>query len=264
MIESLAVAAELTQTDRDEAATIGLAEGQACLALIRRFRDDDWQRPTDCPEWDVRTMVAHLVGQCEDGMDLRTLLRRELTGRLRYRGRAGVDAHMAAQVDDHRGETGRYLAERFAQLWPRAITARHQMPQLLRRVPINPGTPGAGRWRLGYLVDVIYNRDLWMHRIDLSRATRLPFAIGGHDQQIVAQVIRDLARNWSGAAIALELTGPAGGAWLIGFRDPIAAVRADAIAYLRALAGRDDDVPVELVWGDAAAVPRARQARVPF
>jgi hypothetical protein len=56
------------------------------------------------------------------------------------------------------------------------------------------------------------------------------------------QAIRDLARQWTGPPIALELTGPAGGPWTIGAGRPTAALRADTIAYLRALAGRDDAV----------------------
>ena len=109
--------------------------------------------------------------------------------------------------------------------------------------------PGQSRWPVAYLLDVILNRDLWMHRVDLSRATGRPLVSGGHDQQIVAQVVRDLALGWSAAPVALELTGPAGGFWRLGSGDPVAVVRADAVAYLRALSGRDDDVVLELISG---------------
>jgi uncharacterized protein (TIGR03083 family) len=87
MIESFAAAAHLPQTDPDQAAGIGQAEGQATLALLRALGDGDWTRPTNCTEWDVRTLVAHLVAQCEDSIRLGTLLRRELVGRRRYPAR---------------------------------------------------------------------------------------------------------------------------------------------------------------------------------
>jgi len=78
MIGSFTEAARLPQTDRDQAALIGDTEGQAAVALLRQIRGNDWQRPTDCPEWDVRALVSHQVAQCEDGLRLSTMLRREL------------------------------------------------------------------------------------------------------------------------------------------------------------------------------------------
>lgn len=235
MIGSLAVAARLPQTDRDQAALIGEAEGRAALRLLRQVGDGDWRRPTDCPEWDVRTLVSHLVAQCEDGLRLGTMLGRELAGRRRYPDKTAVDAHMAAQVDDHRSETGPELVESFAQLWPRALHARRRRPGALRRITISSGGfPGMPRFSIGYLLDVIYNRDLWMHRVDLARP------------------------------IALELTGPAGGSWLVGSGEPAAFLRADAVACMRLLAGRNDDIPLAFIDGDENALPLIRRARVLF
>lgn len=67
-----------------------------------------------------------------------------------------------------------------------------------------------------------------------------------------------------GCTGALELTGRAGGSWLIGSGDPVAVVRADAVAYMRALSGRDDDVTLNLLSGQATALTAIRQARVAF
>lgn len=264
MIGSTVLASDLPQTDRDQAAVIGEAEGRTALQFLRQLGDRDWQRPTDCTEWDVRTVVSHLVAQCEDGLHLGTMLRRELAGRRRYPGKAGVDAHMAAQVDDHRSEAGPELVERFALLWPRAVRARRRRPGVLRRITIDSGVPVMPRFSIGYLLDVIYNRDLWMHRLDLARATGRPFTTGDHDRQIVEQVIRDLAIGWPAAPVALELTGPAGGSWLIGSGEPAASVRADAVACMRWLAGRDGDAMLELAEGDETALAVIRRARVVF
>ena len=264
MIEPFVGAARLPWPDPDQAAVVGRAEGQATLALLRALGDQDWTRPTDCTEWDVRALLAHLVAQCEDSIHLGTLLRRELVGRRRYPARTAVDAHMAVGVDDHAAASGPELVERFALLWPRAVTARRRRPAALRRRTINPGIPGQPRWPVAYLLDVILNRDLWMHRVDLARATGRPFGIGGHDRQIVAQVIGDLARGWSAPTVVLTLTGSAGGSWLLGSGEPVAAARADAVAYLRALSGRDDDVALDLIFGQATALTPIRQARVAF
>jgi uncharacterized protein (TIGR03083 family) len=264
MIDSLTEAARLPQTNPDQAQAVAHAEGRATLQLLRTLGNEDWARPTDCPEWDVRALVAHLVAQCQDGIHLASMARRELLRRRRYPDKPPVDAYMAVGVDDHRAASGPELVERFAELWPRAARARRRRPTVLRRIKLDPGIPGQPRWRLDYLLDVIYNRDLWMHRVDLARATERPFIPRDHDREIVAQVIRDLARAWSAVPVALELTGPAGGRWLLGSGDPVAVVRAEAVAYLRALSGRDDEVVLELVSGQQAALTPIRQARVVF
>jgi uncharacterized protein (TIGR03083 family) len=263
MIDSLTPAARLPQTDPDEAQGVAHAEGRATLELLRTLGSADWARPTDCTEWDVRALVAHLVAQCEDGIHLAAMARRELLRRRRYPDRSSLDAYMAVGVADHRAASGPQLVERFARLWPRAARARRRRPAALRRIKL-PGIPGQPRWRLDYLLDVIFNRDLWMHRVDLARATGRPLVLGDHDREIVAQVVRDLALAWSGVPVALELTGPAGGCWLLGSGDPVAVVRAEAVAYMRALSGRDDEVALELVSGQASALTPIRQARVVF
>jgi uncharacterized protein (TIGR03083 family) len=199
MIDSLTPAARLSQTDPDQAHAVAHAEGRATLELLRTLGDDDWARPTDCTDWDVRALVAHLVAQCQDGLHLASMLRRELLRRRRYPDKPPVDAYMAVGVDDHRAASGPQLVERFASLWPRAARARRRRPAVLRRIKLDPGIPGQPRWRLDYLLDVIYNRDLWLHRVDLVRATGRPLVLGDHDRQIVAQVVRDLGRGWSAA-----------------------------------------------------------------
>jgi hypothetical protein len=136
--------------------------------------------------------------------------------------------------------------------------------RILRGIKVHSGIPGLPRWHLAYLLDIILNRDLWMHRVDLAWATGRPLVLGDHDQQIVAQVIRDLVRAWSAEPVALELTGPAGGSWLIGSGDPVAVIRADAVAYLRALSGRDDEVVLDLRAGQANALTPIRRARIAF
>jgi hypothetical protein len=84
------------------------------------------------------------------------------------------------------------------------------------------------RFSIGYLLDIIYNRDLWMHRMDLARATGQPFQAGGRDRHIIEHAVRDLAQTWPAAPVTLELTGPAGGTWLIGSGEPAVLHRASS------------------------------------
>jgi hypothetical protein len=92
------------------------------------------------------------------------------------------------------------------------------------------------RWRLGFLVDVCYTRDLWMHRMDIARATaREPVLTADHDGVLVA----DIAREWAsrhGQPCSLTLTGPAGGSWQWGAGAP--ALELDAVEFCRILSGR--------------------------
>jgi hypothetical protein len=92
------------------------------------------------------------------------------------------------------------------------------------------------RWTLGYLVDTIYLRDLWMHRIDAHRAVgREPVLTADHDGRIVADVVDEWIDRQEAPA-AIDLTGPAGGT----FGSPSnAPPRMDAVDFCRVLAGRD-------------------------
>ena len=47
--------------------------------------------------------------------------------------------------------------------------------------------------RLGYVLDVLGLRDLWMHRVDLARATGRPLALGDHDRVVVVRSSPTLA-----------------------------------------------------------------------
>jgi hypothetical protein len=112
-------------------------------------------------------------------------------------------------------------------------------------------------------VDVLAPRDAWMHRVDLARATDHQLAVGDADRAIVAQVVRDLGLAWTSPPVLLELTGPAGGAWALGVGPPVTTIRADAIEYMRTLAGRNNQ-PVLEVRGNQSTAALAAAARVLF
>ncbi len=71
--------------------------------------------------------------------------------------------------------------------------------------------PVVEKWSLGYLIDTIYLRDAWMHRVDVTRATGAALVLTpDHDGRIVADVVAEWARR-HGQPFTLHLTGPAGG-----------------------------------------------------
>ena len=136
------------------------------------------------------------------------------------------------------------------------------------RLPLPP----LGVVRLDYLTDTIYTRDMWMHRLDLCRATgREMILTPEHDGRIVALVVRDLARKLPTAITAglvYELTGPSGGVWRLGGDREAVRIRLDALAFTLRAAGRltpEEAQTCALIDGDGALGQRAlARTAVPF
>jgi uncharacterized protein (TIGR03083 family) len=263
----VANARAIPQTSPDRVVEVATAELEAELALLGSLDGRDWRRPTDCAGWDVHDLTAHLVGEYEEILRPWVLLRRLRKGHGRYPGLSRLDAHNQQQIDELGNRSGPGLIAELARLGPSAIRARRRLPGLLRGLPVARLFPEEAQRMpdvgLGYLLDVILVRDVWMHRVDLARATGRPLVLEGHDREVVAQVVRDVSRSWEGPSLLLELTGPAGGRWLLGDDGPVAGVRADAVGYLRAVSGRDDRPTLE-VDGDPAAAAAAAAVRLVF
>jgi hypothetical protein len=91
-------------------------------------------------------------------------------------------------------------------------------------------------WRLGYLMDVIYNRDAWMHRVDVRRAIAREMVLtSDHDGRLVSDVVTEWARR-HGKPFTLSLTGPAGGSFVAGEGGD--HIELDAVEFCRILSGR--------------------------
>jgi hypothetical protein len=132
------------------------------------------------------------------------------------------------------------LAERLVVVAPKAARARRRVPALVRGRTVKVEVGGVMEpWRLGYLFDVIFTRDTWMHRVDITRATDRPMILTAeHDGRLVADVVAEWARR-HGRPFTLELHGPAGGT----FAQRSEAADAehldlDAVEFCRTLAGR--------------------------
>lgn len=254
-------AATLPQTSPARAEEVLLEQLAAYTADVRNLSPDEWGRPTtDCPGWDVRKIAAHLAGELDEGAHLPVLFRHLRAAR--KIGGSVADGLNAAQLADRADPPGTGLVEEIERLAPRAARKRRKTPGVVRRrrVPGDDLPPGSD---FGYLFDVIYPRDVWMHRIDTARATgRIPSPTVG-DTDIVEQAVRDLDRAWTGPAVVLELAGPGAGRWLVGRGEPVATVRTDSVEYLRLLSGRPAEPRLE-VDGDPAVGQALLDARVAF
>ena len=57
---------------REEAAVLAADENQRFVDLVLSLAADDWAEPTDCPAWDVRALVSHVVGAMEANVPTRS------------------------------------------------------------------------------------------------------------------------------------------------------------------------------------------------
>ena len=210
-------------------------EYRRLLDLFAGMSETDWSRPTDCSEWNVGQVLAHLVGAAESTASLRELFRQQRLGR-RYR--RGVDGMNDVQVHDRADADPAQLVADLATAAERGVHRRRRIPAPARALRM-PFGPPLGVRSVGYLMDRIYTRDAWMHRIDVARATGQTLVLTPeHDGRLIA----DLVDEW--AAIHhrpydLTLAGPAGGHWST-HPERAQPILLDAIQFARIMAGRAD------------------------
>ena len=231
--------------------------------LLRSLDPAEWRRPTDCVEWSVRDTVSHVIGLMDEAVRLRVMLRHIVTARRRYPTRNLLDGTNAVQIDDRRSRSESQLIDELIRLAPRAVRARRRLPGVLRRTKPPSGFAMPPDFTFGHMLDVVIVRDVWMHRIDISRACDRQFTPIESDAEVVAQVVRDLDASWAGPPLFLELTGRSGGRWHIGDGEPVATARADAVEYCRSLSGRAGEFDVDIT-GDPSVENLLRASRVAF
>lgn len=222
-----------------EAMTLQRHELDVTLDLLRSLTDADWAAQTDCPAWDVRRMYLHVLGACEGSATRELLHQMRAASRRRRREGGPLEAALSAvQVEDREHLSPADLVDRLSTAAPATVRRRRRLPGLLRSgARMKVDGPVDETWKLGYLIDTIYLRDLWMHRIDACRATRRePVLTPDHDGRIVADVVAEWARR-HGQPFRLALAGPAGGTFAVG--DDGAELTLDAVEFCRTLAGRE-------------------------
>jgi uncharacterized protein (TIGR03083 family) len=226
--------------ERPAAMRLAETEYRRVIDAVEALQPADWTRPTDCPAWDVRQLVAHVAGMAAFVSTPLEMSRQLRAAKARRQdGQELVDAQTAVQVGERRHLGPDELRAEVRRAGPRAARGRRRTPRLVRRLRLPEpqvvnGTPET--WSIGYLIDVILTRDPWMHRLDLARATgRTPVLTADHDGVLVADVVAEWARR-HGRPYRLELTGPAGGSWSAGIDGDHIVM--DAADFCRIVAGR--------------------------
>ncbi|MCA1691455.1 MAG: maleylpyruvate isomerase family mycothiol-dependent enzyme [Actinobacteria bacterium] len=227
----------VTRIERREAPGLAAEEYRRMAAVAEQLSPDEWAMATECPGWTVRDVMAHVAGSMA-GTSLREGARqRKLAGqRVEAGGGAFLDEMNQLHIEERAGLSEPDLARELRDRIEPAVRARRRVPGLLRRAPI----PTSGdRLTLGELLDVILTRDVWMHRVDVCRATgRTPHLTPEHDGRLVADVVREWADR-HGQPFTLRLTGPAGGTITSGSAGPERPeLDLDAVDFCRTLSGR--------------------------
>lgn len=244
MSATITEASTIAPLAHDEAMALQASQLERTITLLRSLDEQDWQARTDCPDWDVRAMYQHVLGACEAGASVRENLHQLRRARAHRRRCGGpLEAALSAVQVGERAHLGpAEIVARFEATAPKTVSGRARVPAAVRgRATLKVDGPVHERWKLGYLIDVIYLRDMWMHRIDACRATGRELVLTADDDgRIVADVVREWARRHQ-QAFMLELTGIAGGRYAA--QDAIpggtpASLSLDAVEFCRTLAGR--------------------------
>ncbi len=169
-----------------------------------------------------------------------------------YDGNA-LDAVNDLQVRDHAHLSPGQLLVELRDLARPAVAGRLRVPALVRRVDLPVDQTGSSvgmpaTLNLGHLLDVVLTRDVWLHGVDIERATGVAVDRSGLPD---ARIVEDVVAEWAahhGQAFALVLTGPAGGRFRQGAGGQ--QFELDAVEFCRTLSGRadGDGLLAEKIW----------------
>jgi len=227
-----------------EAARLATSQYDRLLAELQALDPDQWQATTVCAPWTVADTVRHLVGAAEGHASMRESMRQIRYG-MRHKddfGGNSMDAMNELQVADHADLGPAELLEALAEVAPRAVAKRMKLPKPMRRLTM-ANAPGGStaegmpeKLSLGQLFTVILTRDVFIHRLDVARATGGELSL---DAETEGRIVADVVAEWAGRhdePVRLELTGPAGGSYTAGDGGP--HLELDAAEFCWILSGR--------------------------
>ncbi len=213
-------AARLSRPSAEHALDMLRGELADARELLRGLSDADWQQRAGTGQT-VRELVIHAIFRYEEvSGNGRMALARALGAVRRRRLEAALPDATATQLADELA----YWGNRAAQ-----AAARHRG----RKRPVFRSGPLAGK-AASYLSEVALPREAWLDRIAIAQAAGRRADPGPRGPEIVRQAVRDVSDAWSGGrAVLVEITGSAGGRWVVGDGSPAATVRADPVGFVR-------------------------------
>lgn len=232
----------ITHDDAGEVADLASAQ---LLDLLERLEPAHWDAQTECDRWDVAAMVGHIIGAAKGNASKRELVRQQVWGRRHASEHDGnyLDALNELQVADHADLTPEERIAELRRVTPPSNHARTHEAWLIRRMPLplglDSGSAMAGlprTIRLQQLLEVVYTRDVWLHTVDIERATGVEADRSG---PVDRRVVHDAVADWlqaHGQPVVLHLTGTAPGSFRQGADGP--EMTLDAVEWARTVSGR--------------------------
>ena len=221
--------------------------GASMTSLLRNLSEEEWGLVTRCAPWTVKDVVAHLVGWGEAFTSVKEL-RSQLVRAFKRSKEFGnaTDAQNNIQVEDRADLTGPELTEQLDRLIPREGIVRRRFGTALRYLPLYSSYLD-GPFTAGYLFNVIFLRDLLIHRLDICAATGREPSFTYADERVIADMLKDWARRRK-ADVQIEDGG----------RIYLAGAGANTIAapvhhVIDALSGRRDPATLDIA-GDRSQV----------
>lgn len=235
-----AVSKDTNRLSHRESMKVGAVEYERFVELIRSLSSADWSRSTDCSLWDVKALVSHNLGNMAGNASFRENVHQMRTAikRSKVNGTLMIDEMTALQVSERASLTPDQTCDAVERLAPKALAGRRRTPAVLRRTVKIKVPPPHNSLSLGFLVDQICNRDMFMHRVDICRATGHDMTVDAdHEGKIIAEIVGDWSDNHS-QPFDLVLDGPAGGSFRRGCGGE--QLQLDAVEFARVVSGRLD------------------------
>jgi len=222
-----------------EGMALAETEYQRFSDLLAQLQPGDWSKQTVCTDWNVKQLVAHVLGFAESNASFRVFL----SGMRRGKKRAAekgydhfIHGQNEVQVEEREHLTPAELIGRWSEIWPKALKGRKRFPPFMRPIPVDFGPPIGKKPMGSYLMDVVFTRDTWMHRIDICRAVGLdPVLTPDHDGRLIADMVAEWAHLY-GISFTLHLEGAAGGSFVSGNGGD--ELTMDAVEWIWVLSGR--------------------------
>jgi uncharacterized protein (TIGR03083 family) len=207
--------------------------------MLGQLQPEDWAVQTVNADWNVKQLTQHVLGFAESNASFRVFVKAMRAGTKRAAVK-GYDHFIhgvnEVQVEEREHLTTDEMVAMWSVTWPKALRGRRTFPPFMRPIPLDFG-PVIGKKPMGsYLMDVVFTRDTWMHRIDTCRALGLePVLTPEHDGRLIEDMVAEWTKLYD-LSLTLHLEGPAGGTYVHGTGDEELTI--DAVEWIWILSGR--------------------------